>query len=200
MENNTLILNELEQMRLQIHDLKEKLDRQNIINDHHIRRSMKAKISDINKTVTATIFLGAFALVFCTWFLYFQGCSLVLVIFTAAILAICTILTIGQRINLGRIDFAKDNIVETALKLSKIRTHYKNWYKTAVPIIVVWVGWLIYEMTGIIGVGSPMAIGFLCGAISGCIIGGLAGYRINIKIVRKAGEILEQIEELQREQ
>ncbi len=199
MENNTLISNELELMREQISALKEKLDRQNIINDQHIRKSIKAKISDINKTVTATIFLGIFALVYCTWSFYSQGCSTAFVIFTAATLAICTALTILQRINLGKIDFSKGNIVETALMLSRIRTHYKNWYKTAIPIIIIWVGWLSYEIISILGVDSPMAIGFLTGAAVGCIIGGFAGYRINSKIVRKAGEILEQIEELQRE-
>jgi Na+/glutamate symporter len=38
----------------------------------------------------------------------------------------------------------------------------------------------------------------VCATIGG-IIGGLIGFRINRKIVRKTGEILEQIEELQRE-
>jgi hypothetical protein len=96
-------------------------------------------------------------------------------------------------------DFSKDNIVKTAEKLSKIKAHYQNWYKIAIPLVVVWFGWMIYEMINVLGMDSAMAIGFCCGAFVGGIIGGIAGFRINRKIARKAAEILEQIEELQRE-
>lgn len=198
MENNTLVSNELEQMRAQIGALKEKLDKQAIINDQHIRRSMKSRMSDINKTVTATIFLGVFALVYNTWFFYQQGCSIVFVILTAVMLAVCLGLTIVQKINLGKMDLSKGNLVETASYLSTLKRHYQNWYKIAIPMLVIWFGLMMYEMTQILDLKSSMAIGFYCGAATGAIIGGVAGFRINMKIVRKTTEILEQIEELQR--
>ena len=199
METNTLISHELEEMRSQINALKEKLNKQNIVNEQHIRKSMKSKMSDINKTVTATIVLGIFALVYCTLFFWSQDCSLAFVIFTGLMLAICLGLTIEQKITLGKMDFSKDNIVKTAEKLSKIKAHYQNWYKIAIPLVVVWFGWMMYEMINVLGMDSAMAIGFCCGAFVGGIIGGIAGFRINRKIARKAAEILEQIEELQRE-
>ncbi len=195
---NTFISHELEEMRSQIGILKEKLEKQNIVNERHIRRSMKSNMSSINKTVTVTIFLGIFALVYCTWFFWQQGCSLAFVISTGIMLAVCLGLTIVQRVNLGRTDFSKGNLVETAQNLSKIKAHYQDWHKIAIPMIVIWFGWMIYEMTGILGFEGPMAIGFFCGATVGGIIGGVLGFRINRKIVRKTGEILEQIEELRR--
>ena len=82
MENNTL-LHELEQMRTQIGMLKQKLYQQAIVNNIHIRNSMKSKISDLNRTVRGTIIAGVFAVVFCPMFLHIQGCSLVFVIATA---------------------------------------------------------------------------------------------------------------------
>ena len=198
MENNTLISHELEQMRSQIGILKEKLEKQTIVNELHIRKSMNSKMSDINKTVTITIFLGVFALVYCTWFFYSQGCSHAFVICTAVMLAFCLVLTIVQRIVLGSIDLSRGNLVETATTLSKTKTHYQNWHKIAIPMLVIWFGWMLYEMTGILGLESPMAIGFFCGAAAGGIIGGILGFRINRKIAGKAAEILDQIEELQR--
>lgn len=198
MENNTLVSNELEQMRAQIGALKEKLDKQAIINDQHIRRSMKSRMSDINKTVTATIFLGVFALVYSTWFFYRQGCSIGFTILTGLMLAVCLGLTIVQKINLGKMDLSKGNLVETASYLSTLKRHYQNWYKIAIPMLVIWFGLMMYEMTQILDLKSSMAIGFYCGAATGAIIGGIAGFRINMKIVRKTTEILEQIEELQR--
>ena len=200
MENNTTLLSyELEQMRTQIGMLKQKLEQQAIVNDRHIRNSMKSKISDLNRTVRGTIFAGIFAVVFAPVTFYIQGCSLIFVIATAVMLAVCLGLTIVQKVNLGRMmDLSQDNLVKTAEKLSKVRTHYKEWYRIAIPMILVWVGWMIYEMVQAIGVESPTAMGFYCGAGVGLIIGGIVGARINRKVVRQASEILSQIEELQQ--
>lgn len=198
MENNTLISHELEEMRSQLGTLKEKLEKQTIINETHIRNSMKSKMSDINRTMTGTIFAGIFALVYCTWYFSYQGCSLAFIIATAVMLAVCLALTIAQKVTLGRIDFSRGNLVETAEKLGKIKKHYQDWYKIAIPMIIIWLGWTIYEMSGIIGLDTPMGIGFCCGAGVGAIIGGIIGIRINNKVIRKATEILDQIAELQR--
>ena len=199
MENNTLLSHELEQMRTQIGMLKQKLEQQAIVNDTHIRNSMKSKISDLNRTIGATIFAGIFAIIFAPVTFYVQGCSLIFVIATAIMLAVCLGLTIVQKINLGSMmDLSQDNLVETARKLSKVRTHYKEWYKIAIPMILVWGGWMIYEMVQVLGIESPTAIGFYCGAGVGLLIGGIIGARINRKVVRQANEILAQIEELQQ--
>ena len=199
MENNTLLSHELEQMRTQIGMLKQKLEQQAIVNDTHIRNSMKSKISDLNRTILGTIFAGIFAVIFAPMSFYVQGCSLIFVIATAIMLAVCLGLTIVQKINLGSMmELSQDNLVETARKLSKVRTHYKEWYRIAIPMILVWVGWMIYEMVNTIGIESPTAIGFYCGAGVGLLIGGIIGSRINRKVVRQANEILAQIEELQQ--
>ena len=199
MENNTLLSHELEQMRTQIGMLKQKLEQQAIVNDTHIRNSMKSKISDLNRTIGATIFAGIFAVIFAPVTFYVQGCSLIFVIATAIMLAVCLGLTIVQKINLGSMmDLSQGTLVETAEKLSKVRTHYKEWYKIAIPMILVWGGWMIYEMVQVLGIESPTAIGFYCGAGVGLLIGGIIGSRINRKVVRQANEILAQIEELQQ--
>lgn len=198
MENEKFISQELEEMRSQIDILKNQLEKQVIVNDSHIRNSMKSKASDINRTVGATIFLGTLALVYCTWFFYSQGLSLLFVIATSIMLATCIILTIAQKAVLGKLDFSSDNIVETAKILGKIKTHYSEWHRIAIPMILIWFGWLIYEVISTLG-PSPMTIGFCCGAFIGGILGGIMGFRINRKVVRKASEILSQIAELQNE-
>ena len=123
MENN-LISHELEQMRSQISALKDKLDKQTIINESHIRNSMKSKASDLNRTVGITIFVGVLALVYCTWFFYTQDFSLAFVVSTAVMLTVCILLTIAQKVALGRLDFSQDNLVETAKTLGKVKKLY----------------------------------------------------------------------------
>lgn len=195
---NRLISHELEEMKIQIDNLKKKLEDQTIVNEKHIRNSFRRKISDINRTVTMTIIVGILALVYCTWFFHFKGLSLAFTIATGIMLAVCVMLTLIQKKHLSRIDISTGNLLETARDISKIRSHYKEWYKTAIPMIIIWVGWMTYEILTRFGM-TPMTIGFLSGAATGVILGGFIGGRINKKIINRAEELLGYIEELQKE-
>jgi hypothetical protein len=195
---NRLISHELEEMKIQIDNLKKKLEDQTIVNEKHIRNSFRTKISDINRTVTMTVIAGMFALVYCTWFFHFKGLSLAFTIATGLMLAVCVLLTLIQKIQLSRIDISAGNLVETARDISKIRTHYKDWYKTAIPMIIIWFGWMTYEILTRFEM-TPMTIGFLSGAATGGILGGIIGGRINKKIINRTEELLGYIEELQKE-
>ena len=195
---NTLISHELEEMKIQIDNLKKKLEDQTIVNEKHIRNSFRRKISDINRTVTITIIVGILALVYCTWFFHFKGLSLAFTIATGIMLAVCVMLTLIQKKHLSRIDISTGNLLETARDISKIRSHYKEWYKTAIPMIIIWLGWMTYEILTRFGI-TPMTIGFLSGAATGVILGGFIGGRINKKIINRAEELLGYIEELQKE-
>ena len=195
---NRLISHELEEMKIQIDNLKKKLEDQTIVNEKHIRNSFRTKISDINRTVTMTVIAGMFALVYCTWFFHFKGLSLAFTIATGLMLAVCVLLTMIQKIQLSRIDISAGNLVETARDISKIRTHYKDWYKTAIPMIIIWFGWMTYEILTRFEM-TPMTIGFLSGAATGGILGGIIGGRINKKIINRTEELLGYIEELQKE-
>ena len=195
---NRLISHELEEMKIQIDNLKKKLEDQTIVNEKHIRNSFRIKISDINRTVTMTVITGILALVYCTWFFHFKGLSLAFTIATGLMLAVCVLLTLIQKIQLSRIDISAGNLVETARDISKIRTHYKDWYKTAIPMIIIWFGWMTYEILTRFEM-TPMTIGFLSGAATGGILGGIIGGRINKKIINRTEELLGYIEELQKE-
>lgn len=193
-----MISHELEEMKIQIDNLKKKLEDQTIVNEKHIRNSFSTKISDINRTVTMTVIAGIIALVYCTCFFHFKGLSLAFTISTGLMLAVCVLLTLIQKIQLSRIDISAGNLVETARDISKIRTHYKDWYKTAIPMIIIWFSWMTYEIVTRFEM-TPMTIGFLSGAATGIILGGFIGGRINKKIINRTEELLGYIEELQKE-
>lgn len=189
-------LQELEQMRSQVDILKRKLEKQAIISDRHIRNSMKSKQSEMTKIIACTIFIGALSLPYCIWIFYKFGFSLLFIVATGLMLAVCLGITIKQRFSLKSFDFTQDNLVDVATKLNKVKTHYHEWIKIALPMILLWTSWLAYE--GITRMEpSPIQMGFLTGIGVGVILGGIVGYRINRKIVSKSTEILEHIKELQ---
>lgn len=195
MENN-IYSQELEEMRSQIAILKNKLDKQTIINDNHIRNSMKSKQSDMTKVIATIIFMGCCELPYCTWIFYKFGFSILFIVSTDIMLAVCIGLTIKQRFTLKNLDFTQGNLVDVAEKLNKVKTHYHEWIKIALPMILIWVSWLAYETLSKMEPG-PMQMGFLSGSAVGVILGGFFGFRINRKIVSKSTEILKQIQELQ---
>ena len=195
---NRLISHELEEMKIQIDNLKKKLEDQTIVNEKHIRNSFKTKISDINRTVTMTVIAGIFALVYCTWFFHFKGLSLGFTLATALMLAICVTITLIQKVYISRIDISNGNLIDTAKKIGKFRSHYKEWHRIAIPIVVIWFSWMTYEIVTRFEM-TPMTIGFLSGAATGIILGGFIGGRINKKIINRTEELLGYIEELQKE-
>ena len=144
--DNTLLSHELEEMRAQISILKDKLEKQTIVNESHIRLSMKSKVKDLNSTIKGTVAGGIFALIYCPIVFAHLGCSVPFVIVTTVMLAVCLILTIRQKVVLGRLDFSQGNLVEIAQSLGKIRKHYVQWTRLAAPAIVLpWFGWCLYE-------------------------------------------------------
>lgn len=193
---NTFISHELEEMRSQISILKQQLEKQNIINDTHIRNSMKSKANDLNKTIRGTVAGGIFAVIYCPIFFHYLGCSLPFVAVTTVILAVCLALTIRQNVVLGRMDFSQGNLVETAEALGRVRKHYVQWTRLAAPAIIIpWYLWCMYEFSRLDKPGVIVLV--VCGSIGG-VIGGIIGFSINRKVVRRATEILDQIDELKR--
>ena len=194
---NTFISHELEEMRSQINILKQQLEKQNIVNENHIRNSMKSKANDLRKTIRGTVGGGIFAILYCPICFYYLGCSLPFIVVTTVILAICLALTIRQNVVLGRMDFSQGSLVETAEALGRVRKHYIQWKRLAAPAIIVpWYAWCMYEF---IMLDKPGGIILVVCATVGGVIGGVIGLSINRKVVRKAEEILSQIEELQKD-
>ena len=70
MEDNRIFSQELEEMRSQVAILRQKLDKQTIISDIHIRNSMNTKRSDMTRTIAATIVLGLLSIPYSSFIFY----------------------------------------------------------------------------------------------------------------------------------
>ena len=66
MDNNSMY-NELDSMKAQMNLLKEKLERQEIVKEQHLRKAIKGKLDEINRTAVRMIFIGLFAAIYCLW-------------------------------------------------------------------------------------------------------------------------------------
>ena len=198
MESERIYSHEFEEMRSQIEILKSKLDKQAIINDLHIRSSMRAKMSDMTRMIAVSIVVGCLAVPYSTFIFYKYGFSLLSIVLTDIMFVVCIALTIWQNYNLKSLDFSRGNLVGVAEKLNKVKNHYSNWTKfIAFPMILAWVFLVVYEVLTKMEPGS-MRTGFLVGMSVGVGIGSIIGLKINRKIIRKSTEILNQIDDLQK--
>lgn len=197
MENRELS-RELEEMRSQIAMLKSKLDNQKIVTEQQLRSSMKTKMSKIDKTMFSTIIAGCFALAYCSWFFTTRmQLSIAFTVATSALISACLAITIYKHYSFRRIDLTRGNIIDVTERLTKIKQHYSEWWKSALPILLVWYGWWLYEMFMFYG-NAPYVVGLCSGSAVGIIVGLIIGLKINRKIANEANDIINQIRELQQ--
>ena len=199
MENKE-ISQQLEEMRSQIAMLKGKLEKQKIVNEKQLRNSMTKHISKIDRRMLTTVILGCLSLVYCTWFFTTRmQLSNAFTLATAALLCGCLAITIHKHWSFRHIDISRGNILDVIERLTNIKKHYSEWWKTALPILLVWYGWWLYEVLTTYNYESYI-LGFSLGSALGIIIGLIAGFNVNRKIANETQEILNQIHELQQMQ
>ncbi len=193
-ENSTY---ELEEMKQQMALLKKKLEQQKIVNESVLRSAMKKKLYGLNKRVRVIFIVGIFVAIWAPGYFTILGFSPLFCAATGVMLLFCAFKTFQYHRKLWRLNFSQSNLIELSEQLSLLRKRYKEWYKIAWCMIIPWFIWIIYEAYSIYGEES---VWFLGGSAVGVIIGGLVGTRINNNIIRRADELLEQINEYKKMQ
>jgi protein-S-isoprenylcysteine O-methyltransferase Ste14 len=204
METTNNNMQEMEQMRSQLNLLKQKLDKQEIVNDRLMRQSMRQKMSWINKyrwlallaiPVVALCFLPMTFQLGLSWWLY--G-------FTVLFVAVDAVLDWHVNRTSDR-DFMRGNLMETAQRLTRMKQIRNQQLLFGMIVLVVWMGWLVYEvyMAGHSApAGSdllPVSWCYLGGIFVGGVIGLILGLKIFFKMQRTNDEIIDQIEEMEIE-
>lgn len=195
-------MQELEDMRSALASLKNKLDKQEIVNDRLLRQSMKSKMSWIKRylwislcfiPIVAVCFLPMTIMLNLSWWLY--G-------FTVVFVAGCVIADWYVN-HMDSREFLTGNLTETALKLRRMKTlRMKNEIVNFV-VLVVWLAWMAWEIYSK-GQASPadsmersLSMGFLVGGGIGGVIGLIIGLSIFFKMQRTNDEIIQQIEDVE---
>ena len=190
--------NELEQMRQEMASLKEKLDRQTIISEEHIRRSMCDKVRRI-KTQTVVLSITALAgIALCSWILYGKiGLSLAFTVCNGLFLTAAAAFSVWSVLRLHPADMMGENLVEAGREVARMKRLGRTWKKFAYPFLVVWFVWLVLECRAV-GLGSELVQGFLLGCGFGLAGGLVCGFLYDRKQTAVLDGLLKQIDELTR--
>ena len=188
---------EMDEMRQQMETLKKKLGQQEIVNDRLMRRSMKSKMSWINRYLVFEIFLIPFVAI-TMLFLVFQhnvswwwyGFTLLMV--TADVCADWYINYLPDNA------FQKNDLLETSKKLEQMK-QLRRWSTIVGFCVLIFLSvWLFVELWFTRN-ESENSIAMMAGFVIGSLIGIAVGLYIYFKMQRTNDEIIDQIEDLTEE-
>ena len=192
-------INEILEMREQLATLKKQLDTQEIINDRLLKEAMSGKLSRINGQA---IWIGVICLIMMPLgYLNFQriGHSTAFCVATSALFFICFVAMFLSHYRLRKRDIYSGDLVTVYTEVARMRKIYKSWHYWSIPMLIVWFGWMEYEIyLNMAQEDFTLLLTISCSAIFGGIIGGIIGLRIHKRTLRTAEDLLRQIEELRK--
>ena len=185
-----------DEMRNQITLLKQKLDRQEIVNDSLLREAMRGKMGAINWTNYQSYICVALGIIFYPVMSWAGVFSNAFVFATCAMMLFCAYGTYYVHRPVDRMDLMTDDLATVAKVMAKFRKQYNQWLFYVTPALLIpWLSWALYEYAwknAPDGVSHWMlALPILIGAA----IGGLIGYHWHCKAVDAADKIIKKIEE-----
>ena len=188
-----------EEMRNQFAILKEQLKNQEIVNDHLLRETMKAKNKDISSTKRMVYGCAVIGLLLFPMNYLTHTWSLAFTIFTTLILFFCAIATYYIHKPVEELNFMRDDFSTVARVMARFKKQYDNWLHYVSPVIIIpFIIWACYEIAW---KNAPedfdlrVRAMLLLPIFIGAGIGFLVGYHYHRKAVNAAQDIIDQIEE-----
>jgi divalent metal cation (Fe/Co/Zn/Cd) transporter len=189
--------NDFEEMRQQMNILKDKLQRQNIVNDRIFRRSMKRNVSGISRRYTFVAILCILMIPYSYWaFVKLTGMSIYFWVVTSAFMLLAFGYTIYNGRHLNSHILEKD-LVKARTEMAKAKKLDHDWLKIGIPSGILWLGYLGYEFYKL-QVGENWLTILICLIIC-AVLGGAIGLKMHFKNQDEYEEIISEIDDFTQE-
>lgn len=200
MENNNTN-NELELLRQQMNVLKEKLDAQEIVNDRLVAKSMRKEMSWIKKYIYVQFALIPFVALIWVGVKYILGLSWWNYSFLMLICVVSVYIDYVVNVKaLSNADYHKNNLIETARKLVKMKRQRTIQMIVEILLLILWLIWTFLEVNSAQSTATGIRQSLLQGGIIGGYIGGVIGiivaFVIFYKMQRTNDRMIEQIDDM----
>ncbi|MBQ5934762.1 MAG: hypothetical protein IJL68_02010 [Bacteroidales bacterium] len=194
MENNDTTLREMQE---QMQQLRDKLYSQKIVNERILKKSCSQTATRLRFKANMPVIFGAAAILMVPS-LRELGVSMGPIIFTWVLMLVCIVATILTNRHIPQMD---SDLVTATQEITRFKRIHAEWIKFAIPMIIVWVGYLSWDLLRNSNADAPaLRYALLAGVITGALLGALLGFKIRRDQLNAADELLDQIEELHRDQ
>lgn len=194
---NNIDSKEMLEMKEQLSLLIKKLDKETIVNERMIRRSMKEKADRLSRRLIVEILVSLIMIPFFICVLpNLSKVSMPFCIFSAGFFALGVLYDFYMYLRFRPQKFIEGNMIEVRRDTLNFKKQTLRWtYCIGIPFLVVYIAWFVYEKMQYYQ-GEILKI-VLVSALIGFLIGGAIGINIFVKTLRATDEILMQIEELE---
>ena len=187
--------NTLLEMQQQMQQLRKMLDDQKIVNENLLRNACSRRLDRIRLKSRIPYIAGAAAILSLGSF-YGLGMSTAFLIYSFVIMLICIVATAITNSHLPRLD---RDLVSAGEELVKFRKMHAEWLKIGIPMLLVWIGLLVWDFFFRQGLSDKdVVIPMVCGVSVGLAVGLFAGLKVRRDILDGTDELLAQIEELRK--
>jgi len=189
---------DLENMRQQMATLKDKLSKQEIVNDRLIRRSMRNTAGNISRRYYVIMVLCLLMIPYSYWaFVMLSGYSIAFWIFTCIVMLVCLGGTYYNNRNLSDSNIMTNNLVDVRRRMARAKKFDADWLLIGIPLIIVFWGWFMYETYQLHE--GDFINGFFLGGCIGGVIGVIGGFSLHFRTQCQYQEIIDQIEDITEE-
>ena len=203
MDNQELNTIELEQLRGQMAELREKLDQQQIVTPEVVRKTMSNKYSWIKKFVWFEIAIVPVLLAVVGVTHYQLGLSWWLYGFMAVMLVADVVADYCIN-NVDTDSLLMQDVMTASAEFVRMKKRRLWAFAISVGALLVWLAWLILELSRVAAdkadsLISDFSQGALWGVIPGAVIGFVIAIYIFVKMQRTNDEIINQINEMKQD-
>ena len=187
---------ELQEMREQLNLLNRKLEKEHILNEKILRKSMHKDIARMHRWekwngLLTPIVMAPFMILLYT----FLHLSLTFVLVTYVLFCLVALFTWYKWKNLDQNELLSGNLIEASRKLVHMHQFNSRWTLYSIPFLIVWFCWFYMEVQTTLGDASVLN-GTIVGGLVGGLIGGSCGLYAHLKIQRTLKETIKDIENL----
>ncbi len=188
-------MDELQEMREQLAALKEKLNKQEVVNDRLIRDVLIKKKKSVDKNIWFVGICGLITITIGNLAFSYWGVSSWFLIGTTMLMLVCFLMTLIPHNWVKKADIQSGNLLVAAKQVRRLRKLYKDWEIIGIVLAVIWLAWLFIEFSAVIE--NKQMLYILVGAsVVGGTIGGIIGLKISRKVMHTLDEMIQEIEEM----
>ncbi len=185
---------ELDEMRQQMAILKDKLEKQTIVDDRIIRRAISNGASTINKRYLVISIIALAMIPYGYWaFVMLNGLSVALWIACSVMMLMVVAFCYFNGRALRDPMLAEGNLHDTMRRVAAAKRRDAGWQWIGIPMATAWAAWVGWEMAQKLGADDFkffMPFFIIC-----TVTGVLVGLAVHFKTQRHYRNIIEQIED-----
>ena len=188
-------MDELQEMREQLAALKEKLNKQEVVNDRLIRDVLIKKKKSVDKNIWFVGICGLITITIGNLAFSYWGVSSWFLIGTTILMLVCFLMTLIPHNWVKKADIQSGNLLVAAKQVRRLRKLYKDWEIIGIVLAVIWLAWLFIEFSAAIE-NKLMLHVLIVASVVGGTIGGIIGLKISRKVMHTLDEMIQEIDQM----